>query len=439
MDFSQWQAFLTAHGLFAGLDAAIHAFLGHGIATGVCFCLVLTGLAGSLRRDPRWERFAADAAMATALGLGGVGVVAGAGIWLASGAAPPRASAAMLRLYFQPWLLDWIAFVAEAALVLAGCLAWRAVGHTKHRGLHAAFALLALPAAGLALAWLLVGLFGPPAGPGLWPRSFVRLFGGLALGASLVSGLLLWNRERIANPGPDFRTAALRLHGLGLLLSTAAAALAVRAYCASLPAHARADAFFAALASHPAYARVFWATVATGLGLILLLALANLAGDRALARAVVVPAVIAAFALTAGFERTREFLAAPGHLPHAVYAARQTDTQPTAGGRHLFWPAARPVQEARPTEAEALFDRACGPCHAADGPDHLHAGLAGRSRAAIAAIVERAPEVAPWLPPAAGNARERLLLADHLVSLAGQPQAPASSPSFPTAAEAASR
>uniref|UniRef100_I2Q4J9 Uncharacterized protein n=1 Tax=Desulfovibrio sp. U5L TaxID=596152 RepID=I2Q4J9_9BACT len=372
MDFPQWQAFLTAHGLFAGLDAAIHAFLGHGIATGVFFCLVLTGRAGSLRGDPRWERFAADAALATALGLGGCGVVAGAGIWLASGAAPPRPPAAMLRLYCWPWLLDWIACVAEAALLLAGCLAWRAVRRTKRRGLPAAFALLAVSAAGLVLAWLLAGPLGPPAepgrwplgqdlgqafsDPGLWPRIFVRLFGGLALGASLVSGLLLWNRGRSSGTGPDFRTAALRLHGLGLLLSTAAAALAVRASCGSLPAHARADALFAALASHPAYARVFWATVATGLGLILLLALANLAGDRALARAVVVPALIAAFALTAGFERAREFLCAPGRLPDAVYAAQPADTHPaaggtTAGGRHLFWPAVRPVQDSRPIEA----------------------------------------------------------------------------------------
>lgn len=454
MDASQWQALLMGHGMLTGLSAAIHAALSHGAAMGVFSVLVWTGLAGSLRNDARWRAFAAKAAWASALAFSGFAAVVGTGIWVASGTAPPRAPAAMLRLFYWPWLLAWLAFGIETLLLSAGCLLWRTA---PRLGRSRFWLVLALPAVGLAVAWLLTGLtdrlavpdpwpFVPatvpiPREPGLWSRACVRFFGGLALGAILISGLLLRNPGQSPDTGRDFRPAALRLQGLGILVAALAAAAGAAWHFGSPPSF-RAAALLAVLTSRfSLYAWIFWTTVGTGLGLVALLALANLAGNRALARAVVIPAAIAAFALTAGFERTREFLRLPGPASEAVrLAGPETDDAPNGGspgrGRHLFWPAVRQTPLRQPDEAATLFRRTCGPCHAVGGTDDLRHRLAGHSRNAIAAFLGRAPQAAPWMPLWTGNDRQRLLLADYLAAEAARP-APAGSTAW--AAETADR
>jgi mono/diheme cytochrome c family protein len=259
----------------------------------------------------------------------------------------------------------------------------------------------------------------------LWPQTFLRFFGGIALGAIFMTGILFfWKNWEDKEELASFRRSALRIFGVGLVVSGAIAAVCFFVYYDNIAPTFRINSLFSILTSHLAQSTwVLWAALWTSIGLVVLLAVVNLIGFRMGAAIMVIPALIGAFALTAGFERMREFIRGPYVMGSYMYASEWTAKEnvllKNAGMlNRMFWPAAAAGELNQEQQGEALFGHNCTTCHTIGGLNDIRDRVRGRSEDGIAAIIEHTHEMVPWMPPFSGSDRERMVMASYIYRLA---------------------
>jgi mono/diheme cytochrome c family protein len=447
MDFPQFQFPGVGHGMTIGSNAVTHVIFSHGVAMGVFFLILLTEIIGYLRRDETWDRYAHFAIVPVTLIITTFGALTGVGIWITIGTLAPRAASSMLRVFFWPWWLESIDFLLEEIILVCYYLLWAKMS-ASHRG---KIAHIGLGVAYLGAAWLstllITGIIGfqlTPDGwlwnqsrwiawdnPSLWPQTWLRFCGGLALGGVLMTGLLFfWRKEPDKDKLARFRTASLRIYGADTLVFAAVVFGCWMWYFHSIDPTFRINYLFAVLTSHISqYPVFFWVFLCVAVGLVVILAIVNLVGWRAGAKVLVIPGIIGAIALTAGFERIREFIRGPYVMASWLYAsewtAKESALQKDEGmlPRAWWFNAAYTGKDPRQA-AQTLYSHNCNTCHTMGGLNDIARRVRGRSPDGIAAIVNHTSRMVPWMPPFAGNTRERRIMSAYFYELSQRKEIP---------------
>jgi mono/diheme cytochrome c family protein len=443
MDFPSFQVPDVGHGMTIGTNAVIHVIVSHGVAIGLFFFIWVTELIGYLRRDPVWDRYARFAIVPTAVVITSLGAITGVGIWFTIGTLAPRAASSMLRNFFWPWWLESWDFLLEEIILLCYYLLWEKLSTPRGKLIHLSLGF-SYVAAAFVSTLLITGIIGfqltPDSwlwdqsrwiawnNPSLWPQTFLRFFGGLTLGSVLAPGLLFfWRKEPDQEKLALFRRRSLRLYGVATIVFFAATLVSWLWYFSRIEPTFRINFRFAILTSHLSQVpHWFWIFLGVSAGLVLLLAVINVVGWRLGAKVVVIPALLGAIALTAGFERMREFMRGPYVMASWLYASEWTAME-TARFEdqgllpQLYWLHASSPNPSARQASHALFGNSCTTCHTAGGLNAIRDRVAGRPPDGIAAIINHTNEMVPWMPPFAGNRDESELMAQYFYDLAHTP------------------
>jgi mono/diheme cytochrome c family protein len=444
MDFPQFQFPGVGHGMTIGLNAVTHVVLSHGVAMGAVFLIVLTELIGYLRRDETWDHYAHFAIVPVVLTITSFGAITGVGIWFTIGTLAPRAASSMLRVFFWPWWVESIDFLMEEIILLSYYLLWEKMKVSRRSKIgHISLGFSYMVGAWLSTL-LITGIIGfqltpdrwlwNPSrwiawtNPSLWPQTWLRFFGGLAIGGVLMTGLLFfWRKEPDRHRLSLFRTASLRLYGIDTLVFSVAVFGCWLWYYYSIEPTFRINYLFAILTSHISqHVFVFWLLLAVSAGLVLILGIVNVLGWHTGAKLLVVPGIIGAIALTTGFERIREFIRGPYVMASYLYASELTAKESAMlrdqGMLPQMWWYNAAYQGKDPRQAaQTLFSHNCNTCHTIGGLNDIRRRVQGRTPDGIAAIINHTDRMVPWMPPFSGNSQERQLMAAYFYELSQQP------------------
>ncbi|MCA9284268.1 MAG: hypothetical protein KDA22_03570 [Phycisphaerales bacterium] len=441
MDLPAYQVPFVGNGIVIAITATVHVLISHGLAIGLVAMIVLAEFVAERRRSAEWRAFARDLTKFAVVVITGVGAVTGVGIWFVTSAISPRAIGSLLRIFFWPWTIEWIVFIAELVILLVYYFTWDAMGcaaeaprRRRHRLLGIGY--LALTVLGAAL---ITGILGFMLTPASWPQdrqfwsaflnqSYVpqlvlRLLVSVHLGALVAAcAALLYRRSR------ELGRQAMPIFGGIALVSLILLAPTVAWYFSRVPSGARAESVSSVLTSRLAQAPgSFWIANATATGAILLCCAALLLRRHRTAMALSPVALLMAIALTAEFERIREFIRGPCLVPGYMYANQALLAElPLRRQRGLLeGDAWRRVRETIPAEllgtraesdraAAFLFGQNCAACHTIGGVNDITTRLAGRSQDGILVILGHAHEMVPFMPPFVGTEEERRLVAGFL-------------------------
>jgi mono/diheme cytochrome c family protein len=432
--FPHYQVPYLGDGMVIGGNAIIHVWFSHGVAIGVFGMIVVAELIGFLKGDAEWEGFARYVNKPVTIAISSIGAPTGVGIWFTIGVLAPRASSSMLRIFFWPWFYEWIVFVAEAIILIVYYYLWARMSvNPRLKKWH-----IVLGFSYIGLAWisafLITGIIGfmlTPDGwpwkntllaaffnPSLWPQTFIRFFGGLALGVILVM-LFLIPRSWV----PEFRRSALQLFGFFLLVFSILTGGFTWYYFRNIPETYKTHKLFAILTSHLSQ-KPEWYWILNGIALLLiaLLILFCLLRLGVGARIMVIPALIAGLVFAAEFERTREFIRGPYVMPGYMYAnqvlLKEAPYLNHAGSlpQSYWYNAAYAKPDFRQT-GQALFGNNCTTCHTIGGLNDIKDRLRGRPVDAIAVMEAHTNEMVPFMPPFSGTRRERMLLSKYLYEI----------------------
>jgi hypothetical protein len=432
LPFLLYQAGYLGSGMLIGLNAVIHVILSHGIAIGVIGIIALAEYLAIRRDRPAWEEFAARLLRTSVIVITGVSAITGVGIWFTTSALNPRGLGSLLRIFFWPWFLEWLAFTLELLAILYYFFRWDAWTGERRKYRWRYGALYAL--IGAFSAFLITGIMGFMLtsdgwpwdktfasaffNPSFLPQTFFRLALSFALGALFVMIFVLFRRFDDA-----LRSEVLRPLGGILAASVVLSSLFGAWYLAVVPSRFKTLAIYSVLTSHLSQRTwVFWLANLIGFVLVAALAAAGLARGRALARVLVVPAFIAAVGFVSEFERVREFIRGPYLMPGYMYSNQVLLAEEDyfrekglLGNSPWFGLAGKKGDET--SEAFYIFKQNCSVCHTIGGINDIAARVRGRSRDGIAVILSHTREMVPFMAPFSGNDDERTKLADFLFKL----------------------
>ena len=151
-----------------------------------------------------------------------VGAVLGVGIWFVTSALEPRGIAALLRVFFWPWFVEWFAFTGEVIVILIYHYTWdRWTGERKKRHIRLGAGYMAFAFMSAVLITGILGFMltsdGWPWGRDFWfaffnpsflPQLLLRLGASYAMGAIYAIAFLLFTHREKA-----FVRGALRVYG----------------------------------------------------------------------------------------------------------------------------------------------------------------------------------------------------------------------------------
>ncbi|MEB3329360.1 MAG: c-type cytochrome [Candidatus Sericytochromatia bacterium] len=429
MDFPYFELpWLGNRSLIAAV-ATLHVLVNHSAAIGGSLLVVLAERHGLCSGDEAWERLARRLAFTFFLLTTTVGALSGVGIWFTAMVTAPQGIAAMLRIFFWAWFLEWFVFLAEVGMVLAYFLSWDAF-RDRRRHLQLGWAYVGTSYLTLLV---IVGILGAMLTPGAWvsdrsfwsaffnptyaPQVLVRTGLALALAAALGLTLAPWLAP------PATRVAFGRLCARFFVAAAPLMALGGAWYLAVLPAHVKAQ--LPTAAATLAFSR--WADQAAAVHLGVWVGLLAL-GVWGLRRARPWPLPLAlatgvVLTLALGhFERVREFSRKPYLIPGYMYAngLRVADGPRLAREGmlpHTRWQGVKGVEAGREREAgRALFRLQCATCHTLQGPNALAPRVAGWTPAQVDSFVRVQHQVHPFMPPFLGTPAERRALAEFLAS-----------------------
>lgn len=425
-------------GMTIALDAVLHVLISHGLAIGLVTVLVLFQTLTYLGKGAFWARISRTLLGPAVVVTTSVGAVTGVGIWFITGALAPEGIGSLIHLFFWPWFIEWGAFTSEVVLLLIYYYLWDRLAEKRPGTLVA----LGWGYVGMAVisAILISGILGfmltpdgwPSAGgfarayfnPTFIPQCFLRVAGGLALGALFV---VTWTAWRFKGSREE-RGRALRLGGLVFLGAALVATASGFVYFSRVPmtylTHWKFAVATSALSQRPDFL-----PLANGLAglLVLATALAALLRRPILCRALCIPTIILCVGLVMEFERVREFVRGPYLLPGYMYANQipLVENKGLAAQNAAILPTMRWVndngsQSAAMRDGATLFAANCGVCHTDGGINDIRQRIAGRTQDGVNAITAITEGLAPFMTPFTGTEQERLLLANYLFTLANQ-------------------
>ena len=320
-------------GMTIALDAVLHVLISHGLAIGAVSMVVLFQALGASGRGAFWTDLGRSLLGPLVVATTSIGAVTGVGIWFITGALAPAGIGSLIHLFFWPWFIEWGAFTAEVVLLLFYYYLWPRLAEERPKALLA----LGLGYVGMAVlsGILISGILGFMLTPDGWPsgqrfveayfnptfvpQCFLRIFGGLSMGALVALAWTAWTFKGTE----DERKRALRLCGLVAIGAALVAGVAGVVYFQRVPQTYLTHWVFAvatsALSQRPE--ALTWINVGAG-AVLLLAALAGLAGCRTASRLFAIPALILCVGLVAEFERVREFVRGPYLLPGYMQPAQ---------------------------------------------------------------------------------------------------------------------
>lgn len=432
-------------GMTIALVAVVHVLISHGLAIGALALIVGLEHLSLTRGDQALADLARRMLKPAVIVITGVGAVTGAGIWFTVSAVAPGGIGAMLRVFFWPWLIEWIAFTLEVLVLLPYYFWWDRM-RASRPGVHVALGWSYVGVAFVS-AFLISGILGfmlTPDGwvqnrnlaaaffnPTFWPQLALRMSGGFALGGLVCLAYAAFARNLAAAT----RRFALRLFGGWLLAFGALCAGSSWLYFSRIPETYAVHKVFAVLTSHLSQSPwLLPAGTAVATGVVALAGVAGWLRSRSGAAALVVPALVAAVLLVSGFERIREFVRGPYLMPGYMYANQiplaLSDYYKEHGYlAHTAWhfvqdPALKPQAPA----GHDLFMANCGVCHTIGGVNDIRERLAGRTLPGVNVLVSRTEAMVPFMPPFSGTRAEARTMAAYLYELAGNPRGPRSMP-----------
>lgn len=419
-------------GMTIALDAVLHVLISHGMAIGLVAMLAMFQTLAYLGKGEFWMGISRSLLGPAVVVTTSVGAVTGVGIWFTTGALAPEGIGSLIHLFFWPWFIEWGVFTAEVILLLIYYFMWE--GFSKDR-----------PGLLLALAWgyvimavfsaiLITGILGFMLTPDGWPfmggfsrayfnptfipQCFLRVSGGVAIGALIVMAWTVW---RFKGPEEE-RRRALRLAGAAGFGAVLVAAVSAFVYFSRVPetylTHWKFAVATSALSQRPALLPI--ANTLAALCLLAMFAAGFLRRAR-LCRILAVPALLLCVGLVAEFERIREFVRGPYLLPGYMYANQvllvKNEAVATTGGP--FLPSIRWLNDngdlsSQSVAAQALFAANCGVCHTEGGINDIRERFAGRTLEGVNAIIGITQNLAPFMTPFTGSDEERLLMAQYL-------------------------
>jgi hypothetical protein len=443
MNFPWQQVPYLGYGMTIALDAVTHVVLSHGLAIGVVALIVILETMARSGGDGRLEGLARHMLKPAVIIITAVGAVTGVGIWFIVSALVPGGIGSMLRVFFWPWFIEWIVFTLEVVVLLVYYVSWDRMRHSApgwHLAVGWSYVLLALCSA-----FLISGILGFMLTPDGWPwdkrfasaffnptflpQFILRVLGGVALGALLSLGFVLFTRFG----DEEVRARVRRVFSGVFLVAGLLTAGAAWWYFQTVPRTYTTHSVFAVLTSHLSQQPnlLLWVNV-IGAAVLAAAGLVGVLNWKKTARLLIIPALILAVGMTAQFERVREFIRGPYLMPGYMYANQITLAQHLAFKKtgllpHLAWYVGR--SGAGPASAgRTLFLANCGVCHTTRGLNDIRDRVRGRTFPGISVLIARVHKLAPFMPPFTGNEAERLTLAAYLYRLAGNRRSMASNP-----------
>ncbi len=417
------------NGMLIAVDAIIHVLISHGLAIGSMALIVMSEYLGYRRSSPAWESFAERLVKPTTIVITGVGAVTGVGIWFITSALAPRAIGSLLRVFFWPWFIEWIAFTAEVILILGYYFTWRkwtGPAKRKHIALGCGYVLC-----GLMSALLITGILGFMLtsdgwpwdkrlwsaffNPSFFPQLFLRLGIGVFLGCLFVVSFLLLGRHE-----PDFRKQALPVFGVVGLVSLVVTVVVAAWYFAVVPSAFLSFAVFSVLTGHfSQHEYVFWGLNIAAVALLFLFALLALSASQRAILPVALLSIVAAVGLVAEFERIREFIRGPYLMPGYLYVNQVLLTETAYFKEHgmlknAYWFNATATKRSLTEEGAYLFGQNCSACHTIGGLNDIRDVMRGRPPDGIYVLIGNANRMVPFMPPFSGTDAERRIMADFL-------------------------
>lgn len=435
MDYPIWNVAFGG-GVLIGVIAVLHVLVSHfAVGGGIVMAIAEARLVR--RPDPALRALLKRSSLMLILVSTVFGALSGVGIWFVIGLVQPAATSALIHTFVWGWAIEWAFFLLEVVTALAWYATWDRIRPRTHLlliVLYAVAAYMSLVVIQGILAFMLTpgrwlethgfrdGFLNPTYLPGVLFRTGVCL---LLAGTYMMLAAL---RERdLAARGRLVRFLA-GFEAVGVLL----AALGLKAWKSALPEEIQSlflgvKPLLATLAATHRY--LLWALFASAF-----LALLALVLPRLVRWPQAVVALLAAFALLAGYERVREGARKPFVIRGYMFSNGILVSEIGTLNRDGILSKARwAAHDAAPTplsRGRAVFRAECASCHTLDG----YLGIRKRTAAADAdfltlfltslrddgpAWAARPPEKPgfPYMPPFVGTDEELQALVAYLDSL----------------------
>ena len=431
MQFPPYQFPILGNGMMIGLNAVIHVFFSHGFAIGVFGMIAISEYIGYRRDSPEWTAFSHDLLKFAAILITGIGAVTGVGIWFTIGTMEPRGTAEMLRIFFWPWFLEWIAFTAEVIVLVIYYYSWEGWA-SKNRRRHVIMAFLYM-AIGAFAALAVTGILGfmlTPDGwpwngsfwgaffnPTFFPQLIMRIAMGYVLGTLVTIAFLVFTKREI-----PFRGEALAFFGKVVLISGIIAVVFAAWYFYNVPEPFRVFSIFAVVTSNLSHvSQMFWIVNGIALGVIFLTALLSMGKIKLGVQIIILPAVLLMMGFFTQFERIREFIRGPYIMPGYMYANQVLlKERPYFNENGLlansYW-FNNSDNQGELAQGLYLFGQNCSVCHTIDGINSIKTRVQGRSLDGLRVIVAHTHEMVPFMTPFSGTQKELDTLASFLYQL----------------------
>jgi cytochrome d ubiquinol oxidase subunit I len=435
MDYPIWNVAFGG-GVLIGVIAILHVLVSHfAVGGGIVMALAEARLVR--RPDPALRALLKRSSLMLILVSTVFGALSGVGIWFVIGLVQPAATSSLIHTFVWGWAIEWAFFLLEVVTALAWYATWDRVRPRTHLLLIVLYAF----AAYMSLV-VIQGILGFMLTPGRWLATHGFWDG--FLNPTYLPGVLFRTGICLLLAGAYMTLAALRekdpaarshlvrfLSGFGV----AGLLLAVPGLVAwenALPAEVRtlflsAKPLIAGLGV--THRHLLWAVLASALLTLLAFVLPRLVRWP---QAIV--ALLAAFALLAGYERVREGARKPFVIRDYMFSNGVLVSEAEALNRNGILSKARwaahdagttPVSRGR-----AVFRAECASCHTLDG----YLGIRKRTAAAdadfltlfLTALREDGPRWAarppqkpdyPFMPPFVGTDEELESLVAYLDSL----------------------
>jgi mono/diheme cytochrome c family protein len=432
MEFPVFQSSYLGSGMIIGLDAVLHVIISHGLAIGAVSFIVISEYLGLVKASRDWETFARDFLKFTIIITTGVGAITGAGIWLITSALSPRGIGSMLRIFFWPWFIEWIVFTCEVIFILIYYFTWsRWVREKKLKHIYLGMMYVFLA---ICSAWLITGILGfmltsdgwPwdksfwPAflNPSYLPQLLLRIGIAFLLGSLFSAAFLLFTRRE-----GTFRIEALKLFGKGALISFSATVVFTWRYFSVVPSTFKTHAVCAVLTSRfSQQPEIFWYVNCAGAIVLFTFSLVSMRGSSALAKILIIPALLVSMVFVGEFERIREFIRGPYLMPGYMYANQVLlNEAPFFNKEGILkndpWLTMSSDNQGTAAQGADLFARNCSVCHTIGGINDIAKKVDGRTVDGIFVILAHTHEMIPFMPPFSGTEEERRTLAGFLYGL----------------------
>jgi mono/diheme cytochrome c family protein len=423
MNYPVWEVPLLGGGLIIALIAIPHIFVSHFAVGGGIYLAFSERLAlrdGNTRLLDFLKRNSFFFILITLV----FGAVGGVGIWFSIGLVHPPATSVLIHNFVFAWAIEWVFFLVEIAAALLYYYSWTRVDPKTHNTIgwiYAVSAWMSLFVINGILTFMLTpgdwpanpSFWSSLFNPGYWPSLFVRTFACIAL-AGLYT-MFMASRE----PAGENHDMLVRYSAKWLMPAFIGLPLSGAWYLTTLPPMALE------LSQGGSPAVTIFAAMSLAISAVLFIFAYFIAfrNPQSVNPPVAILFMMLGLAVTGATEWTREAVRKPFVIYNYMYSNATTvdqidDLRETGVLQASKWTTIKEVTEENILEAGSqVFTVQCAHCHTVDGYNAIRLMTAGWSQPFLSRTISHLDELKGFMPPFAGNAREREALATWIVAL----------------------